>query len=144
MSIGSKIKFFRQQKRMTQQELGEAIGFSKPSAGVRIAQYESGVRTPKDFTLEEIANALLVSPEALKAPEIKSVGDLMQVLFLLEDMFGVKLTRDESSMTASIEIHADRVSPLYCKLFCWNIMRGRLANDDIGKDSYNLWRFGLS
>ena len=144
MSIGSKIKFFRQQKRMTQQELGEAVGFSKPSAGVRIAQYESGIRTPKDFTLEEIANALLVSPEALKAPEIKSVGDLMQVLFLLEDMFGVKLTRGESSMTASIEIHADRVSPLYCKLFCWNIMRGRLANEDIGKDSYNLWRFGLS
>ena len=48
MSImGDKIHRIRDFRGMTQKQLGMAVGFDEKSADVRIAQYESGTRTPK-------------------------------------------------------------------------------------------------
>ena len=46
---------------MTQRELGLAVGFDEKSADVRIAQYESNVRTPKEELLRKIAAVLDVN-----------------------------------------------------------------------------------
>lgn len=48
MAIGERIHFFRTLRGMTQKYLGARIGFDEKSADVRIAQYESGARSPKD------------------------------------------------------------------------------------------------
>ena len=47
MSIGERIRYIRNLRGMTQKELGKAIGFDDRTADIRIAQYESGTRTPK-------------------------------------------------------------------------------------------------
>lgn len=65
MTIGEKIRYFRMRRKLTQQELGEKIGLQGTSAGNRIAQYESGYRSPKSDRLEAIAEALGVSPDDL-------------------------------------------------------------------------------
>ena len=53
---------------MTQKELGIAVGFSPESADVRIAQYESGARVPKQNLIRLLAKALNVSPSTLAVP----------------------------------------------------------------------------
>jgi len=53
---------------LTQKELGVAIGFDESAADVRIAQYESGTRTPKEDVLRKFAEVLDVNYRALYEP----------------------------------------------------------------------------
>ena len=65
MAIGERIHFFRTLRGMTQKYLGVRLGFDEKSADVRIAQYESGTRSPKDNYIALLADTLGVSPLAL-------------------------------------------------------------------------------
>lgn len=47
MTVGERIKYARKMRGLTQKELGLRIGFDENTADVRVAQYESGTRTPK-------------------------------------------------------------------------------------------------
>ena len=47
MAIGERIHFIRSLRGMTQKYLGMMVGFSEKTADVRMAQYETGARTPK-------------------------------------------------------------------------------------------------
>lgn len=58
MAIGERIHFFRTLRGMTQKYLGARLGFDEKSADVRIAQYESGPRSPKDNYLALLAETL--------------------------------------------------------------------------------------
>ena len=50
MAIVERIHFFRTMRGMTQKYLCMALGFPEKSADVRLAQYETGTRTPKSPT----------------------------------------------------------------------------------------------
>ena len=62
MKLGEKIKLVRKQRGMTQRELGERLHWDGNAAN-RIAQYESGFRTPKEGRIQEIARVLNVRKE---------------------------------------------------------------------------------
>lgn len=62
MAIGERIRFFRNLRGMTQKYLGQVVGFPEKTADIRMAQYESGSRTPKAELTESLARALGVSP----------------------------------------------------------------------------------
>ena len=68
MAIGERIRFIRNLRGMTQKFLGLQVGFSERTADIRMAQYESGSRTPKADLVEQLADALNVSAEALNVP----------------------------------------------------------------------------
>ena len=85
MAIGERIRFIRNLRGMTQKFLGLQVGFSERTADIRMAQYESGSRTPKADLVELLADALDVSAEALNVPNIDSYTGLMHTLFALED-----------------------------------------------------------
>ena len=93
MSPGKCIRRFRLKRGMTQRALGMAVGFPAKTA-VRIAQYESGARTPKHGLLCTLAHALAVPVSALEVPYIRSRDELEQLLQALEDEYGltVKIT----------------------------------------------------
>ncbi len=65
MAIGERIRFIRNLRGMTQKYLGMSIGFTEKTADVRMAQYESGARTPKENMTSDLANVLGVCPQAL-------------------------------------------------------------------------------
>ena len=90
MAIGERIKYIRNLKNFTQKYLGQLIGFPEKTADIRIAQYESGTRTPKADITKELAKALDVSPLALDVPDIDSELGLMHTLFALEDIYGLQ------------------------------------------------------
>lgn len=64
MAIGKRIKFFRNRKNLTQKQLG----FLGRTSDVRMAQYESEARIPKQNLVKEMAGILGVSPHALTVP----------------------------------------------------------------------------
>ena len=90
MAIGERIKYIRNLKNFTQKYLGQLIGFPEKTADIRIAQYESGTRTPKADITKELAKALEVSPLALDVPDIDTELGLMHTLFALEDIYGLQ------------------------------------------------------
>lgn len=92
MAIGERIRFFRNLRGMTQKYLGQVVGFSEKTADIRMAQYESGSRTPKADLTNTLAQVFEVSPQALTVPDIDSDIGLMHTLFTLEDLYGLKIT----------------------------------------------------
>lgn len=92
LNTGMRIRYFRILHGMTQKALGVAVGFPESSADVRIAQYESGARTPKQELLCQLAAALGVSPSQLAVPCIKSSEELCSLLAALEDECGIELS----------------------------------------------------
>ena len=95
MAIGERIHFFRLLRGMTQKYLGMSLGFPEKSADVRLAQYETGSRTPKADLTAALAEVLDVSPHALSVPDIDSYVGLMHTLFTLEDNYGLKITEQD-------------------------------------------------
>lgn len=70
MNIGERIRFVRKLKKMTQLELAEKAGLGNDdNARTRISQYENGIRTPKEETLEKISEALGVTSLYLSTKE---------------------------------------------------------------------------
>ena len=68
ITFGRKLKHLRQKNHLTQKELGMAVGFPDSCADVRIAQYESDVRTPKEDLMKLFASTLGVPVELFTVP----------------------------------------------------------------------------
>ena len=92
MSImGDKIHRIRDFRGMTQKQLGKAVGFDEKSADVRIAQYESGTRTPKQALVERLAEVLDINPRFLADDEILGAEGVMMMLFELDEHYPISV-----------------------------------------------------
>ena len=103
MAIGERIHFFRTMRGMTQKYLGLAVGFPERSADVRLAQYETGTRTPKADLTSALAQVLDVSPQALDVPDIDSYTGLMHTLFTLEDLYGLTVSDADGELCLRVD-----------------------------------------
>lgn len=63
--IGKRVKFYRKQRRMTQVELADKVGYA---SNVAISEIENGIKAPSVEMLAAIAKALRVSPSVLVTP----------------------------------------------------------------------------
>ena len=88
---------------MTQKELGIALGFPDRSADVRIAQYESGSRTPKEDLIRQIAAILHVNPHAISSVDYGTYRGLMYALFDLEDTYGLHIDQIDGELCIRLE-----------------------------------------
>ena len=98
MAIGERIRFFRNLRGMTQKWLGQAVCFPQKTADIRMAQYESGSRTPKEDLVKALAGVLEVSPLALRIPDIDSDLGFIHTLFTVEDLHGVRVETNENEV----------------------------------------------
>lgn len=71
MLIGKRIRDLRQEKKMSQQELGNLLGVTK----VSVCGYESGTRTPGLDTFSDLADVFGTSTDYLLGREIKLVNE---------------------------------------------------------------------
>ena len=115
MTIGNKIRFFRNLRGYTQDELGQKIGLQ----GDRVRQYENGIRTPKADKLEALANALDVDIAALSDINITSEEDIMHILFELEDNFSIDIEKQNGKTVIVIDNEDSRNSVLNTYLNYW-------------------------
>ncbi len=128
MWIGKNIKKVRKWRGITQEELGKALGIGEGSAGTRIAQYETGKRTPKGEILGKIAGVLFVNPKCLAAPKGYSEDDMIYRLLMLEDYFPeMKLERNGRTGEVVINLQNKKINEF---LYQWGTIRGKKVGND--------------
>lgn len=128
--IGKRIRFIRKKRNMTMKHLGKAAGLPDNSADIRIAQYESGTRTPKADLLRKIADVLEVSPDALSVPDLDNVIGVMHTLFVLEDLYNFRFTLEDCT--------SDKLKKAINE---WQREYERYSNGEISKEKYDNWRY---
>ena len=142
MAIGERIHFFRNMRGMTQKYLGMLLGFPEKSADVRLAQYETGVRTPKADLTASLANALDVSPQALAVPDIDSYIGLMHTLFTLEDRYGLQIDEADGEVCLKVDVRKNKDAAELHKMLCsWRQAAAMLKTGEITQEEYDRWRY---
>lgn len=141
MAIGERIHFLRNMRGMTQKYLGQAVGFPEKTADVRMAQYESGTRTPKADLTKVLANALEVSPHALDVPDIDSNIGLMHTLFTLEDLRGLSVDEVDGEVCLKLDKSSKTYSEMSKMLHAWLEQAKKLEAGEITKEEYDTWRY---
>ena len=142
MAIGERIQFFRKLRGMTQKYLGTQVGFPEKSADVRLAQYETGTRTPKADMTAALANILDVSPLALSVPDIDSYLGLMHTLFTLEDRYGLKVCECDGEVHLRVDVFQSKdAAELSRSLIAWREQAAKLESGEITREEYDRWRY---
>ena len=142
MAIGERIHFFRLLRGMTQKYLGMSLGFPEKSADVRLAQYETGSRTPKADLTAALAEVLDVSPHALSVPDIDSYVGLMHTLFTLEDNYGLKVTEQDGELALQVDFRKNKdAARLHEMLWTWQEQVAKLEAGEISQEEYDRWRY---
>ena len=142
MAIGERIRFIRNLRGMTQKWLGQAVGFDEKTADVRMAQYESGTRTPKADLTKSLAAILEVSPHALDVPDIDSDIGLMHTLFALEDLRGLQIAKIDGEVCLRLDKSKGRPYDEMLKMLtAWHEQAAKLGAGEITKEQYDQWRY---
>lgn len=141
MAIGNRIKWFRNMRNLTQKELGAKVGFPFNATDVRIAQYESEKRIPKDDMVNKLAAILDVSPSAIKVPEIDTNIGVMHTLFALEDTFGIKINKISDELCISLDKTSKSYSSMFEMFDTWQREYEKFQNGEISKEDYDKWRY---
>lgn len=142
MAIGERIRFFRNLRGMTQKYLGTVVGFPEKTADIRMAQYESGSRTPKADLTENLAGVLGVSPLALSVPDIDSYLGLMHTLFTLEDRYGLTIEKGENGVSMRVDLRRGKDAAEFSEILnAWAEQAEKYHNGDISREDYDKWRY---
>ena len=142
MSIGERIHFFRMKAGMTQKYLGMAAGFPERSADVRMAQYETGSRTPKADLTSTLAGIFGVSNNALTVPDIDTDIGLMHTLFALEDIRGLTIGEIDGEICLRLDkSRGTTYHAMFEMLYAWSEQKKRLASGEITREEYDRWRY---
>lgn len=136
MSTGKQIKKYRKLRKMTQAELGKAVGVTDNA----IRNYEHDDRTPNDAQLAAIAKKLDVSVAALTDYEVSSARDAMEALFRLEEAFGLKPADDGS---LAIDPKAKGSQKLSMALKAWRGVLDEVESGEMSADEYEIWKASL-
>ena len=141
MAIGERIRFIRNLRGMTQKYLGTLVGFPEKTADIRMAQYESGTRTPKDDLTKALADVLDVSPLALSVPDIDSQLGLMHTLFALEDLYGLKTNIADGEVTLRFDVSNISDPSFFVMVTAWAEQTAKYKSGEISKEDYDKWRY---
>ena len=135
MNIGKRLRNIRNHRNLTQQALGEKLGIDEKSAGVRVIQYEKGLRTPRKEYVEKFSEVLNVMPEAINVPTINDSTGLMHLLFALEEFFDLRITELDNKVCLTF---GKEVAPLLSE---WYEKNKSFQNGDISENEYKDWQY---
>lgn len=131
METGKKIKLIRTIRGLTQKQLGELSGIHE----VAIRKYELGKNLPKEEQLKKIADALNVNVNSLLEFNIETDGDVLPLLFAIDDKFSMEIKDSEDG----IGLFFDNPN-LIQFLKDWQAMKELLDNGSQTKANYELWK----
>ena len=142
MAIGERIRFFRNMKGITQKYLGQVVGFPERSADVRMAQYETGSRTPKADLTKTLADFFGVSTNALTVPDIDTDIGLMHTLFALEDIRGLTIGEIDGEICLRLDkSKGTTYIAMFEMLSAWAEQAKKLDAGEINREDYDHWRY---
>lgn len=142
MAIAERIHFFRNLRGLTQKALGLLLEFPESSADVRIAQYETGKRTPKDEVTAALATEMGISPLALTVPDIDTFDGLMHTLFALEDRIGLRVVERDGKAHLLVDPEFSKSSAALSQAIAvWREKAAKLESGEITREDYDNWRY---
>ena len=86
ITFGEKLRYLRRKNNLTQKQLDMAVGFPEKTADVRIAQYETNARTPREELLRKLAQVLGVQKEILTVPVLTKPREFSAAFFWMNEM----------------------------------------------------------
>ena len=86
MTVGEKIKYYRNIRGISQEMLGQLSGINSAT----IKKYEYEIRNPKPDQLLKITNALGISINLFMDFDIETVSDVLSLLFKLDEQVDMK------------------------------------------------------
>ena len=131
MNTGKKIKLIRTFRGLTQKELGEVCGIHE----VAIRKYELGKNIPKPEQLRKIAEALNVNVNSLVEFNIEADGDVLPLLFAIDDVFEVSV-KDVDGYPGIFFSNKSLIQFLKD----WQAMKELLASGNQTQDNYEIWK----
>ena len=160
-SIGGKMKRIREHLGLTQKQLGLRCGFSESTADVRIRQYESNKKVPREKALKTLCYALEIEEHALFDADLLPKNAMYHALFDIEDFHGLHPVQIDGRYYLEFSGHVmigDReLSPFENDEFLkkWAAKREECfpsSEDDAPEEDeetkrekrkqYDLWRYG--
>ncbi|WP_022859705.1 helix-turn-helix domain-containing protein [Bifidobacterium magnum] len=115
MKTGELIKKYRNAAGLTQVQLAEKCGMTDSE----IRNYELGNRTPGDEQISAIASALEVSPEALREIPLTSARQALELLFRIQDEFGLTPGESDGDIVLKIDSSNNAAPKLVAALKAW-------------------------
>lgn len=145
MTLGDKIRKYRNLKAWTQKDLGLKIGFSAATADSRIRKYEKDIMAPKDDIRNKLSSVLDVDIEAISDISITSFKDLMYVFFELEEKLGMEIEKRDGKTYLSFDDSNSEINTLITYLNIWKNQKAALLpnSDNITDEQqrkYDLWK----
>ena len=137
---GQTIKFCRKTASLTQKELGLLLGFPESNAEIRVAQYESNVRFPREEMTERIAQILNVSKYAISKPNLENELATIHVLMKIDLMYGLNLSKFGNNMCFSFSEFSTDLRA-YSEL--WYSLQQLLLGGIIDYNEYRFMMYGL-
>ena len=141
MAIAERINYFRNKCGMTMKHLGQRLGYAEKSADVRVAQYESGNRKPKEDTIHALAEIFDVAPAALDVPDIDSYIGIMHTLFVLEDQYDLSADLIDGEPVLRFGTDIKKRDFLWNLFTSWAAEAARYRAGEISEEEYNAWRY---
>lgn len=145
MTVGENIRRIRQERNLTQKQLGELVGASK----AYIRAYESGRQNPKPKSLESLAKALSVNVEVLNNSDfdgIKAMHRLFQVfrqydghLFECQDKDGNDMVAVSFGTLSLMRSWCERYGKYMEEVSLKQINRGQPRNKGHSKQAIFWW-----
>ena len=86
ITFGEKLRYLRRKNNLTQKELGMAVGFPENTADVRIAQYETNARMPREELLKKLAQVPGVQKDILTVPVLTKPKEFSAAFFWMNEM----------------------------------------------------------
>ena len=129
LSQGSRIKFIRIFRHLTQDNISDDLGIIGENKRRTLTRYEKGERNPSQARLKELSNILLVDDNLIKQYDFKSVADILYFLLWLEEMFP-KMRIDLCTGDKTITRFFDE----------WNVKRDKKQKMLINYEEYFEWK----
>ena len=144
MSLGSNLKTIRLFRNKTLKELGQILGFSTSSADVRISQYESDKKKPRENVIENLAYKLDVSPQAIDIPDIETYIGAIYTLFQLERSYGLKIDElDGQPILRFDKLLPHEQDTLYEYMQNWLEEAKNFREGKITQQQYEEWKYNF-
>lgn len=132
-----KIKSLRKAAGFTQKQLAEAVGLSEQA----IRMYELGKREPSADVIRRIGKALDVAPESLRGIEIESAREALELLFALDEKYGLMPHVDENGISLVLDARKTPASQKFAyAIQAWDSKKKELAEGAITQEEFDSWR----
>lgn len=90
-----RLKYLREQKGLTQEQVGKRINFEKQT----ICNYEAGTRTPDEFTLDKLSQIFGVDKAYLKG-EVDFLNNIELAQLILEEFIKHRIIEESKPIDA--------------------------------------------